>query len=558
MLIRTKIVALSLSAVAIVCACVGLGMATLAQYGDRVEALQTAHEHAFRAERVNRLVTAVVMDSRGIYAAADTKAAAKFGEGLEQSLVDMETILSGWRAETLPPEERAQFDLVDGKAGEFAKFRREIAAAGRDVSPAEAGKLGNNETNRANRKAFQAEIDKMVALAERDLDGIEADLAAFERRTETTFLAVAVGAALAMLAAAYWIGVRSISRPLGRIAATVSAIADGAYDTAVPRTTANDEIGVLWRATAALRDKAAETDELKRRQADRDAEAAAAFAAERGRIADAFQARMGKLAAEFVGASKSVAAAAQRLRDGSDATTAQVGTAATAAEEAAANVGVVAASTEELAASVREINTQVTRSAQISVAAVEQAGDAEAEIKKLASAATEIGDVVNLISAIAAQTNLLALNATIEAARAGEAGRGFAVVASEVKNLAGQTGKATDEIARKIAEIQGATGSAVGAIGTIVGTIGEVRELTNAIAGAVEQQGAATAEIADNTHRAANGTHGASRNLDGLGRVAAETGAAAGELMGLSDALEGRAADIEHEVRTFVQSLRAA
>jgi methyl-accepting chemotaxis protein len=142
-----------------------------------------------------------------------------------------------------------------------------------------------------------------------------------------------------------------------------------------------------------------------------------------------------------------------------------------------------------------------------------------------------VRDVINRIKGIADQTNLLALNATIEAARAGEAGKGFAVVASEVEQLAAQTSKATDEIAAKVGEIQGATEGTVQSMNAIVRTIADV-----------EQQGAQ--QVTD--------------NISGVGRAAEMTGAAATQPMSLSSGLATQAVDLKREVETFARELAAA
>ena len=121
--------------------------------------------------------------------------------------------------------------------------------------------------------------------------------------------------------------------------------------------------------------------------------------------------------------------------------------------EASTNVRDIASATDELASSVMEIDRQVAHSNAIAEKAVGEAERSNAAVQELSEAAKRIGDVVSLITDIAEQTNLLALNATIEAARAGDAGRSFAVVAGEVKALAGQTGKATEDMAKQIADM---------------------------------------------------------------------------------------------------------
>jgi len=166
--------------------------------------------------------------------------------------------------------------------------------------------------------------------------------------------------------------------------------------------------------------------------------------------------------------------------------------------------------------------------------------------------------VVELISSIAGQTNLLALNATIEAARAGEAGKGFAVVASEVKQLAAQTAKATDVISGKVVEIQQATVGTVKSMKEIVTVIGNIKQIASSIAGAVEQQSAATSEIARNCQQAAIGTQEVTENITGVGQAAEMTGTASTQLMSLSTGLSIEATNLRVEVESFVERLKAA
>jgi methyl-accepting chemotaxis protein len=172
--------------------------------------------------------------------------------------------------------------------------------------------------------------------------------------------------------------------------------------------------------------------------------------------------------------------------------------------------------------------------------------------------AQRIGDIVKLINNIASQTNLLALNATIEAARAGDSGRGFAVVASEVKSLAEQTSKATDEIASQIAAIQGATQKSVGSIEAIGRTIGEISEIATTIATAIEQQGAATQEIARNVQQAASGTQEVSANVGGVTEGAAATGIAANQVETAAGNLSRQSQQLREQVDAFLGQVRAA
>jgi methyl-accepting chemotaxis protein len=276
------------------------------------------------------------------------------------------------------------------------------------------------------------------------------------------------------------------------------------------------------------------------------------------RTADAFETKVGKLVSMLSLDATKLQATAHSMSVTATQTNQQATTVAAAAEEASAGVQTVAAAAEQLTASIQEIGRQVTQSTKITGKAVEDTRRTDKIVRALADGALKIGDVVQLITGIAAQTNLLALNATIEAARAGDAGKGFAVVASEVKSLAGQTAKATEEIGAQIRQIQDATGEAVQAIQAIGATIGEVNVIASNIAAAVEEQGAATAEIARNVQRTASSTQEVTATIAGVSHTANDTGTAAGQVFGAATGLSQQAEQLTNEVNKFVVGIRAA
>ena len=218
----------------------------------------------------------------------------------------------------------------------------------------------------------------------------------------------------------------------------------------------------------------------------------------------------------------------------------------------------VSAAAEELSASIAEISNQVAHSAEIANGAVRTSEDTHQKIELLAEAANQIGEVVSLITNIAEQTNLLALNATIEAARAGDAGKGFAVVANEVKNLANQTAKATDDIRTQVEGIQVATSNAVDAIAEIAQTIRQLDGSSTTISAAVEEQGAATQEIARNVEQASHGTRDVSENITGVSSAADESEKLSGEVLGLAKGLGQQANELNEAVEAFLKEVRSA
>jgi len=390
----------------------------------------------------------------------------------------------------------------------------------------------------------------------------ETDSSTFQARQQISLATtVMIGLGALTLVGSFlfvWLYVgRNILRRIRGLQRSMQLLSDGDLDTEIPQSRQRDEIAVMADSLQVFRESMIESRELTENQ-NKDRSAKAERASRMEKQIATFESTVRTALGSLQSAANSMQSTAQSMSATADQSSALVNAVASAAEETSVNVQTVSAGTEELSSSISEIGRQVVTSAEIARKAVEEASATDTTMQGLADNAARISVVVDLIQTIASQTNLLALNATIEAARAGEAGRGFAVVASEVKNLASQTAKATEEIRQQIVSMQEVTTTAVTAIRNISSTIGEINDVTTAIAAAVEEQGAATREIARNIQHAAGGTSEVSSNIVGVSTASAEAGAAAGEVLSASDALRREADVLRSEIDGFLSNIRAA
>jgi len=345
-----------------------------------------------------------------------------------------------------------------------------------------------------------------------------------------------------------------VTRPLEEITDRGNRLASGEHDVDVPHREREDEIGDLARALETIKAAAFKFQVVR---AERD-EARAKSSELLKELADKFEKTVGDVVGGVAAASTQLQLTASSMASSAETASTQTSEVTNTLGEASAGVTAAAAASDEFAMSIGEISRQASSSAELAREATSAASQADSTISALLDSANQVGKIVEMISTIAQRTNLLALNASIEAARGGEAGRGFAVVASEVKDLATQTGKATEDVAAQIRTMQETTSASVEALREIAKQIQQLETTSVAIAAAVDQQSVAGQDLARSIDLAARNTEEVSSSIAIVRESSLATGAAASQVLTSSSELEQQAAVLKSQVSEFLQHVRAA
>ena len=531
-----------------------LGVDVIRRHQAEIDRLDVASGRSLLAERANTYVTAVVMESRGVYISKDLESAERFIKPLLQGLSQLEKVMEEWQG-TLSPERKLAFQDTRASVDQFVKFRKELVRLAREVDVATAREFGDNEANRTVRRAMSDNLAKQATLEREQLHELHLSIE-HAAATRLTLIVALTGAGILLFGAlAVLIVTRGVARPLNFMTRAMMRLADGDLAVEVPGLDRKDEVGAMAKAVQIFKSNAVEKLRLERVKAQDDS-ARKRRQEEMDQLVGFFGRSVGGVFKELSITSAEMSRTSSDLEKASSQMGEQAKRVTSEAEETATTVQSVAAASEELAASIAEIGRRSEESARGANAAMQQADQVAGKVEDLRLAADQIGTVVQLINSIAGQTNLLALNATIEAARAGEAGKGFAVVAGEVKALANQTARATQDITQQVAAIQGATAGAADGIQEIGGTIKSLSEVVVGIAAAVEEQAAATREIAANIERVSMTSHNAKDSMMHVQDAVGQMRTSSTDVKSVSAQLSQDADKLSAEVNDFLSALQ--
>jgi methyl-accepting chemotaxis protein len=460
---------------------------------------------------ISRAVTAAISASEKTEIEKQTQAVAKLSPELQKNITELKATL-------VHDEEKAKFAEVEAALGKVMEINKEALKFAAGDSDKEATEIAAQ--TRSLRDRSDKLMDELVAAKLKAAEEGEKESQAVYRKSRNFMFGIIVVSVLCAVTLGFLIATM-ITKPLSQAVATLDQAAQGDLRARADVNT-HDEIGAMGTSLNIF----LATLESSIRS-------------------------IGDNANRLALSAEELTTVSHQMSSNSDETATQANIVSAASEQVSKNVQTVAAGAEEMSASIKEIAQSANQAARVAKQAVEGAEKTNATVAKLGDSSAEIGNVIKVITSIAEQTNLLALNATIEAARAGEAGKGFAVVANEVKELAKQTGDATEDISQKISAIQHDTEGAVAAIGQIGGIINQVNDIANTIASAVEEQTVTTNEMSRNVAEAAKGSNEIVQNITGVAQSAQSTAGGATQTQTAAQELARVASELQNLVNQF-------
>jgi methyl-accepting chemotaxis protein len=448
-----------------------IAISSFQEYNAMVREIDRASKRAWLSERVNSMLYAVVMDSRGVYMSADLKESEKYSPLIIKNLRVIADLMKEWTS-LIRPEDKAIMDRANARVEEFVRFRTELVRLSREVNLKESRLWGDNDANRNNRTALNAEIAALGTSNDNFTHALTSEVANFYHGRLYLLIGLATVGILASISLSIGVVVFTITRPIKRLTQAMNTLAGGSTDLTLTDTSRGDEIGDMARALQVFLNRAVAVRGLTTRI-------------------------MENIRRVAMAASQASSAVSQ-VSDGSNIQLDALKQSSGALEQSAQAIAEVARGTQQASERARSAAGLVEKEIEQMTSMVDLVG-------AISENSTQINRIADSIQRIASQTNMLSLNASIEAARAGEHGRGFAVVAEEVGKLASSSRSLAQDIAEQVRQATQQAERGVGMAREVSGKMQEIAsgvaqtdKLIGAIATAMEEQQATVAGINEN------------------------------------------------------------